>query len=146
MSPETKLYWVKFKMDDFVDAAGNAWENVIIILFVDAEGRETLVPYEVGIKDYDSSQDTLREFSLRNLFSADEAQRLINYLKEHEGLEAEMDEVKLPIASIWPWYEETMDACYQGFMGVSELICSDMGLRIAAFFDLRDGATRKVDP
>ena len=145
MSSETKLFWVKFRMDDFVDAEGNAWKNVIITLFVDAEGRETLVPCEVGIKDYDSSQDSLKEFSLRNLFSEDEAQRLISYLKEHEGLEAEMDEVELPIASIWPWYEETMDACHQGFMGVSEVVCSDMGLRIAAFFDLRDGATQKID-
>ena len=138
-----KLFLVKFKMDDFADTQGKEWGSVPITLLVAEEDRQSLVPYEIGIKDYDSEQDFLKELSLRCLFSADEAQRLMTYLKEKEGFEAESDEIELPIDYIWPWFTD-MDTTQQGFMGVSESLCSHMGLRIAAYFDIRDSEKWKL--
>ena len=139
---EKKLFLVKFVMDDFVDAEGKEWGSVPIIVLVGDETRKPLVPYEVGIKNYDSDSDSLKEYSLLSLFSEDEAQKLVSYLKEKEGLEAETVEVELPIDSISPWLGE-MDPELQGFMGVSENMCFYMELRLAAYFDIRDSAKWK---
>jgi hypothetical protein len=137
MPAEGKLFLVKFKMNDFVDAQGKAWGSVPITLFAAEENRQPLVPYEVGIKNYNSGDDFLKEFSLRCLFSEDEAQKLANYISEKENFEAEMSEFELPIDSVWPWLTG-LDANYQGFMGVNEAICAHMGFLIAAYYDVRE--------
>ena len=111
--------------------------SIPITLLAAEEERQPLIPYEVGIKDYNSEQDFLKQLSLLCLFSADEAKQLAGLLKEKEGYEAEVEEVEMPIDSIWPWFMD-MDSTCQGFIGVSEQICSAMGLRIAAYFDVRD--------
>ncbi|MFC1718062.1 hypothetical protein ACFL6S_30655 [Candidatus Poribacteria bacterium] len=140
MASEEKLFQVRFIMDDFADAQGKEWKGVPITLLIDEDNREPLVPYEVGIKDYES--DPAKEHALRSLFSEDEALRLANYIKEHDGFETEIVEVELPLDSLWPWYKE-MNPAQQGFIGVSESICSYMELRIAAYFDVRDSITWK---
>ena len=146
MSTEAKLFLVKFMMDDFADGQGKTWNSVPITVLAAEEGRKSLVPYEVGIKDYNSKQDFLKELSLNCLFSTDEAQQLADYIKENDNLEAEIDEVDLPIDYIWPWFTD-MDAAYQGFMGVSEPMCSYMGSRLAAYFDVRNSeAWKKENP
>lgn len=139
---EKKLFLVRFIMDDFVDAQGKEWGSVPITVLAGDETREPLVPYEAGIKNYDSDSDPLKKYSLLSLFSEDEAQKLVSYLKEKEGLEAEAVAVELPIDSISPWLGE-MDPELQGFMGVSENMCSYMELRLAAYFDIRDSAKWK---
>ena len=142
MSLEKKLFLVRFKMDNFVDAQSKSWDGVPITLLIDEDTREPLVPYEAGIKDYDSDKDPRKEHALRSLFSEDEALRLVSYLKEHEGHEAEIDEVALPIDSIFPWYTAA-DPTRQGFMGVSASMCSHIGFRIAAYFDICGSVTWK---
>ena len=142
MSVGRKLFLLRFRMDDFVDAQGKAWESVPITLFVADDNREPLVPYEVGIENYGGEQDQYKQFALLSLFSEDEVRQLASYLKEKQGIEAEIDEVELPINDIWPWLKD-INPTQQGFMGVSEAICSHMGLRIAAYFDIRGSKTWK---
>ncbi len=140
MSSDVKLFFVKFKMNDFTDAQGKAWDGVPVTLLIDEDNREPLVAYEVGIKDYD--KNPMKEHALRSLFGEDEAQKLVEYLKEHEGYEAEAEEVELPIEPQWPWYAE-IDPAKQGFIGVSKLMCEHIGLRLVAYFDLREDAVPK---
>jgi len=142
MPAEGKLFLVKFSIDNFVDTQGKEWGSVPITVLAAEESRQPLVPYKAGIKDYNSGQDSLREIALLCLFSADEAQKLANYIEENDHFEAEVAEVDLPIDSLWPWLTE-MDSTYQGFMGVSEGMCSYMGLRLAAYFDIRDSGKWK---
>ena len=137
-----RLFLVRFNMDNFADAQGKNWGTVPITVLAGDETRKPLVPPEVGIKDYDSDPDPLKLYSLYSLFSEDEAQKLVAYLKEKESLEAETVAVELPIDSISPWLEE-MDPEMQGFMGVSEAMCLYMDIRLAAYFDLRESATWK---
>ena len=144
MSSEEKLFLVKFNMDNFVDMQGKEQGTVPITLLAAEETRPPLVPYEVGIKDYNSGQDSLREIALLCLFSEDEAQKLANYIKENDHFEAELVEIELPINDLWPWLME-MDATYQGFMGVSETMCSYMGFRLAAYYDVRDSEKWKAE-
>ena len=140
MSSDVKLFQVRFIMDSLTDGQGKEWKGVPITVLIDEENREPLVPFEVGIKNYD--KDPAKEHALCTLFSEDEANKLARYIKEKDGFDTEIVEVELPLESLWPWYSD-MDMEHQGFMGVSANMCSHMGFGLAAYFDVRESATWK---
>lgn len=138
-----KLFLVKFWMDNFVDMQGKEWGKTPVTVIAADENRQSMVPYEVGIRDYDNS-NMLKKISLSCLFGADEAEKLANYISEKENFETSIDEVDLPLDDIWPWFKD-MDNAYQGFIGVSKSICSEMGFILAAYYDVRESEMWKKE-
>ena len=89
----SKLYSLSTKVNNF-SHRGCRYDNVCISWFV-THRKKPVIPYELGIEG--DANDSYNQGCLDELFTKDEADTFVDYLKIAHDSECEMEEYTLPI-------------------------------------------------
>jgi len=133
-----KLYYAYSIVDNF-KYRNCCFNNLTITWFV-CDRKKSLIPYEIGIKNYDKNDEEIgySEGALDELFSKKEAMMLKKYLKDNYGVDTKIKEEDLPLDNNLMGFDEIPFGGGVDCILIDENEKYNLPFKVNGYFDIRD--------